>query len=474
MTGFSGTDPSDTEQGSTVIVTDNTQQTVTLTTDTAVLYQAPAVPLSTLLNTGAQLFLEPLTGADSGLPNGDTVTVATAAVFGNTTDTIVPIGTGNTFELVDVSQGFTGVAIIVDGADGADFTVSQDSSGDYILTSTAPTGSTNNNPCYRRGTAIRTTSGDVPVEALKEGDIAILADGAAAPITWLGHRSVDCTRHPNPKSIWPILISAHAFADNVPSRDLYLSPGHSVFMNGVLMQAEKLINGATIRQIQTDSVEYWHVELPTHGILLAENLPAESYLDQGNRNAFLNGGAFVEAHPDFAPKHWAETCAPLVFEGPELQAAKTTLLARAKERGFALTQDSDIHILADGKRIDPVDLGESRQVFLLPEGATAITLQSRSFTPAHANPASTDKRSLGIRARRLQLDGEDIPMNHETAFAAGWHNHETRDGKPGTRWTTGATPLPANTRLVMLEHAGTGQYWAAPKPAEDNVIALFA
>ena len=57
---------------------------------------------------------------------------------------------------------------------------------------------------------------------------------------------------------------------------------------------------ATIIQQQVRHVEYWHVELPTHDVVLAQGLPAESYLDTGNRDSFGNGGGAVALHPDFA------------------------------------------------------------------------------------------------------------------------------------------------------------------------------
>ncbi len=88
------------------------------------------------------------------------------------------------------------------------------------------------------------------------------------------------------------------------------------------MPISALINGVSIVQIEQDVVEYWHVELDAHDILLAEGLPAESYLDCGARAAFVNGGAFIEAHPDFRPKHWAETCLPLVKQGPAVARTK--------------------------------------------------------------------------------------------------------------------------------------------------------
>jgi hypothetical protein len=57
------------------------------------------------------------------------------------------------------------------------------------------------------------------------------------------------------------------------------------------------------------------VELDAHAVILAVGLPAESYLNTGNRMAFVDGGDDLEAYPDFKPKHSTQTCMPLVLEG---------------------------------------------------------------------------------------------------------------------------------------------------------------
>ena len=70
-------------------------------------------------------------------------------------------------------------------------------------------------------------------------------------------------------------------------------------------------------------------------MLLAEGLPAESYLDSGNRAAFANGGAVAWAHPDFARAAWArEGCAPLVTDGPVRDTVYKRLLAQAAALGW--------------------------------------------------------------------------------------------------------------------------------------------
>jgi hypothetical protein len=183
--------------------------------------------------------------------------------------------------------------------------------------------------CYCRGTLIRTVSGDTPIEALRVGDCVVAASGEVRPVRWIGSRRLDCTRHPNPLAVWPIHIQAGAFGQGLPARDLWVSPFHSILVDGLLIRAETLVNDATIRQVPSARVEYWHVELDCHDILLAEGLPGASYLDAGNRTALVNDGAFVEAHPDFKPKHLGETCVPLVRAGQAVQSAEAALFGRA-------------------------------------------------------------------------------------------------------------------------------------------------
>jgi len=183
--------------------------------------------------------------------------------------------------------------------------------------------------CFAAGTRIATPTGEVAVEALSVGDLVRIR-GGAAPVVWIGHRHVDCRRHPAPNSVWPVRIAPHAFAPNRPSRPLYLSPDHAVFADGVLVPIRCLIDGAGIVHEARDTVSYWHVELARHDALLAEGLPCESFLDTGNRSAFANGGPAIQAHPDFARRLWdAEGCAPLVVAGPEVEALRARLQMRA-------------------------------------------------------------------------------------------------------------------------------------------------
>jgi hypothetical protein len=265
--------------------------------------------------------------------------------------------------------------------------------------------------------------------------------------------------------VWPYRIRAGAFAHGTPQRDLWLSRGHSIFIDGSLIQVERLVNGATIAQVPREQVEYWHVELDSHDVLLAEGLPAESYLSVGNRPLFSNSGTLVEAFPNFEPEYDADdTCIPLVKEGPVLEGARAALLERAKALGYRLTDDADLHIRADGVRIEPMRVSSTRWEFRLPI-ADAIELRSHSFVPAHIDPASGDVRTLGVGVANLELDGVSAPLE-EASELVGWHPPEKDATGRQWRWTDGCGSLPAHTRSVVLELCHLGpHYWAQPSEA---------
>jgi hypothetical protein len=326
-------------------------------------------------------------------------------------------------------------------------------------------------PCYVTGTDIRTDQGDVPVERLRVGDRVVTASGQLRPIVWIGHRKIDISRYPDPAAVRPVRVSKGAFGQGLPRRDLWLSPGHSVVCANALIPISCLINGRSVAQISKDSVEYWHVELDAHDVILAEMLPAESYLDCGNRTAFANGGAFVEAHPDFEPKHWAATCLPLLRQGPEVVATRARLLAVLADEGDCVDQEADAHIVVDGRRIEPTHRSETQLAFALPAGGREIELRSNVFIPAHTVADSADPRELGLCVSGVEIDGTALALDDDEACGSGWHEAEYVDGRGSHRWTNGATPLSPGARNVVINLAGVGYYWRA---RDERPMALSA
>ncbi|HEY0420645.1 MAG TPA: Hint domain-containing protein, partial [Acetobacteraceae bacterium] len=278
----------------------------------------------------------------------------------------------------------------------------------------------------------------IAVEALAAGDeVFDLHSDSYVPVAWIGHRRVDASRHRRPGDVRPVRITRHAFGPHAPARDLLLSPDHAVFIQDVVIPVRYLVNGASIVQTPIDQVTYYHVELARHGVLLAEGLPAESYLDTGNRSSFANGGEPVELHPDFARRRWDEAaCAPLVTSGPQLAAAKASLLARAADLGHATTEDPALRLRQAGRTILPAKLNDTTWRFLVPSDSENVQLLSRITIPAQVTASLEDCRQLGVAVTRIVADGHEVALD-SYLLAMGWHAPE-----PGFRWTTGAAQLP--------------------------------
>lgn len=147
--------------------------------------------------------------------------------------------------------------------------------------------------CFLAGTRILTPRGEVPVEEL---NIAILIDTLKGPlpVKWIGRRRFRKVTSSWDRGVAPIRVARFALDDQYPSRDLYLSPLHCLFVDGVLIPVELLVNGssiATAKMDHSDVIEYFHIELESHEVIFAEGAPAETLLVTAGREGFAN---FVE------------------------------------------------------------------------------------------------------------------------------------------------------------------------------------
>ncbi|MFO1110047.1 MAG: Hint domain-containing protein [Bradyrhizobium sp.] len=154
--------------------------------------------------------------------------------------------------------------------------------------------------CFARGTPILTTNGEVAVEHLAIGSEIVTANGPK-PVKWIGRQ----TLRRNPSAGWhpcalPVCISRGAIDEGTPSRDVFLSQDHSLFVDGVLIPARHLVNGQSIRfdesSLASEALEYFHVELETHEVIYASGLPVESFLYAGGVVGWDNIGEYQRQH----------------------------------------------------------------------------------------------------------------------------------------------------------------------------------
>ncbi len=405
------------------------------------------------------------------------------------TDAVSAAITGGNTLVVDRS-GNPDIALILDSGTnyaGVTFTVG-DGGSDFITTDLA---------CFVAGTRIDTPEGPVAVEDLAAGQLVLTASGETVPVKWIGWRALDLTRHPDPRLARPIRVRAGAFADGMPVRDLLLSPDHALYTDGVLVPARLLVNHATIVEETTcQAVTYFHVELDVHDILLAEGMPAESYLDTGNRGMFANAGLPLILHPDLrapdlrAPdlrtttERGAESCAPVAETPDQVQPIWQALVARAEALGHVvprsiLTDDPAIRIEAAGRLLRPVAVDGETYVFALPAGCDTVRLLSRASAPSDIHPWHDDRRLLGLSVRRIRVrEGQgitDLPLDHPD-LTQGWWTVDDREEavaeSPGdgpmaarshgmARWTDGSAILPVGVgraRLLEITAGGLAAY----------------
>jgi len=154
--------------------------------------------------------------------------------------------------------------------------------------------------CYLKGSKILTSKGYVAIENIYVDD-EIVTKNTIVNNKYLKYNTNN--EEELKKVIWissftpanlnndsfPICFKAGTFGENLPIEDLFISPNHSIFINNQLICAKHLVNGTTIFQDTSKiTLEYYHLELNTHSLIIANGLLAESYLDWGQRYVFKN------------------------------------------------------------------------------------------------------------------------------------------------------------------------------------------
>ncbi|WP_376957653.1 Hint domain-containing protein [Azospirillum sp. A26] len=189
--------------------------------------------------------------------------------------------------------------------------------------------------CILRGTYVRSMFGDVPVESLKIGDmIKSSVSGEFRSIRWIGRRllagsSFD-TEHLRNVHL-PVRIARDAIAQNLPARDLYISPGHALLIGEYGVSARLLINGSSIRQLDAmEEIEYFHIELDSHDGMFAEGLPVETYLEADNRQAYDNAAEYEALYPGDDPRI-QEPCVKIDIPLAALERIRKNVNKRAEQ-----------------------------------------------------------------------------------------------------------------------------------------------
>lgn len=155
--------------------------------------------------------------------------------------------------------------------------------------------------CYRKGTRIATRTGYKAIEDIVLGDEIVTVGDIAT--TYNDEFHIRFNERPKTKKVIargsykvavtsektaPICIRRNALGQNQPQNDLYVSPEHKIISErGTWRKAKDLVNGSTIIQDRLlQNIEYWHIELEQHSVIIAENMLSESYRIYGEPKVF--------------------------------------------------------------------------------------------------------------------------------------------------------------------------------------------
>jgi autotransporter passenger strand-loop-strand repeat protein len=311
---------------------------------------------------------------------------------------------------------------------GQHFQLSQDTGSGTLVTAETV-------PCFLPGTLILTDRGEVAVEKLLTGDTIITLRGRQRRLSWIGRGRALATRGRR-SAATPVIVRKGALSDNVPHHDLRITKGHSLYLDGVLMPVECLVNHRSILwDDRAQEVTVYHLELEAHDVLLANGAPAESYRDDGNRWLFQNANAGWDQPPK-------PPCAAVLTGGELVDAVWRRLLDRAGPRAnVPITDDPDLHLMVDGRRLDATARDGDAWVFALPNRPDAVRIASRAAVPQELGIAR-DPRSLGValwrvlvrQGTRFQVAKADDPR-----LVQGFHTFEADSNFV---WTDGDAALP--------------------------------
>jgi hypothetical protein len=289
--------------------------------------------------------------------------------------------------------------------------------------------------CFLATTTIATPTREARVEELTIGDTLLTLRGEARRIVWIGEGRVLASRGRR-SAATPVIVRKGALADNVPHHDLRVTKGHSLYIDGVLIPVEFLVNHRSIVwDDHAQEVKLYHIELETHDVLLANGVPAESYRDDGNRWLFGN-----------ANRGWAfppqEPCAPVLTGGSVVDAIWRRLLDRAGPRpGVPMTDEPDLHLVVDGQRVNAASRHGMLHIFRLKDRPETVRIVSRIGTPQELGLAR-DARSLGVALRQIVVRQAIRVRTIEAddpSLAEGFHGFEPDDA---IRWTNGDAAVP--------------------------------
>jgi hypothetical protein len=143
-------------------------------------------------------------------------------------------------------------------------------------------------PCFTLGTLIATSKGERKVEDLMVGDRVITRDTGIQEVLWIGRCDMPSEELVAKKHLRPVLIRQGALGNNLPERDMMVSPQHRVLIANdktilyfnepeVLISAKYLTDMEGINVVDVLHTTYIHLMFGQHEVILSDGIWTESF-----------------------------------------------------------------------------------------------------------------------------------------------------------------------------------------------------
>ncbi|KAG1647842.1 Iron-regulated protein FrpA [Nymphon striatum] len=143
-------------------------------------------------------------------------------------------------------------------------------------------------PCFTPGTKIATPKGERLVEELKVGDRVITRDNGIQEIRWVGARDMTGAEFEKSSHLKPVLIRQGALGNDLPERDMMVSPNHRVLVANdktalyfeereVLVAAKHLTGLEGVDIVDVSHTTYIHIMFDQHEVILSDGSWTESF-----------------------------------------------------------------------------------------------------------------------------------------------------------------------------------------------------
>ena len=173
-------------------------------------------------------------------------------------------------DIITLSDGTNSATASYGSASGGDdfgsdidgLSIQRDPDGGMTFANDQPPTPGATNTCFLSDTRILIETGYKKIQNLKIGEKVMTVEGKLAPIKWISIQTINVDQPINPLRRDPVCFKKGSLAHNLPKRDLYTSPDHAMFVDGLLINAGALVNGVNIiSTVPTDEFNYYHIEL---------------------------------------------------------------------------------------------------------------------------------------------------------------------------------------------------------------------